>query len=128
MSIEQRLFPILSAAVTPVPVYMLHAPQLDDLQPDKVPFIVIERIAGDYNPWDALCGANDEVCDLMLSIDVYALDFEQARRIAEQVRGVMASFESPASPSGEFDTWEPGIRVYRVSGVYSVTDHSPSLA
>lgn len=128
MSLEQRLLPAISAAVAPVPVYMLHAPQLTDGQPDVVPYVLLSRVGSVWSDLDTLCGANQDLCQTLLQVDFYALDLATARRMAEQVRAVFAALPEPASPDSEFDLYEPDPRVHHVAASYTVWDSDPAIA
>lgn len=127
MSIEQKLIPALKALVAPIPVYMLHAPQLDDEHPINVPFVLVTHSGTFFDQWDTFCRGNDEVADVYFNIDCVALTLEETRRLSDQIRTFLSTWESPTSPDGVYDVWNPNTRVYQTSASYVVNDPSPAL-
>jgi hypothetical protein len=123
MSIEQQIIPDLIAE-TGVTVRMLHAEQLDDLQPADVPLIVLQRLYSDWGPYESLCNI-DGPCETTLTADCFAETLVEARRLSRLVRRVMR--RHTAAIESEADAWDDGIRVYRVTGSYTVTDYAPEV-
>jgi hypothetical protein len=124
MSIEQQVVPGLIAE-TGVTVRSLHGEQLDDLQPARVPLIVVQRIGTAWDAWNNFCRPNVDIADVLLQIDTYAETLEQARRLMDTVRRWMAD-NIPCSLDNEMDMWE-SERVYRTTATYSVTDVNPAI-
>ena len=125
MSIEQTVIPALAAA-TGVDVRSLHGEQLTDLLPAHVPLIVIARVSASWDDWDTFCTPNLDLANVGLQVDYYASTLEAARRLADIGRVALAQAAGSA-PEGEFDSWDSGIRVYRVSASYYLPDYAPAI-
>lgn len=114
----------VTAAVAPVSVYQLHAPQLDDQNPSRMPFVLLSRSSADWFAWDTFCGPNDDPSEATYIVDCFAMTLVEARALAKQVREAFAALPIPGSPGGEYDQWEADVRAYRVSGSFSTTLYS----
>lgn len=125
MAIEQTLIPALQGALGQVPVRNLHAEQLDDLKPADVPLVVVSKTGASFADWDTFC-PNIDIAHAYFEINVFALQLEQARRLQDVVRATMASV-SHAGPEFEGDSWEPGMRVYRVVSSWDIIDDNPEI-
>lgn len=126
MAIEQTLIPTLQAALGAVPVRNQHAEQLGDLKPAEVPLVIIARTGADFSgDWDTFCPDISQA-RVYLEIHVFALNLEEARRLQDVVRSTMVSV-AHAAPEFEGDSWEPGMRVYRVASSWDVIDDHPEI-
>ena len=119
MSTETDIIAAMNAAVTPAPVYRLHAPQLDDDHPSQVPMVVFTRELFDDQQFQAFCvTADGQTLNASYLVDCFALDYAEARRM---MAGIIAGFKPlNMMPESVFEDWEPTTRVYRVSGSFTL--------
>ena len=114
MNDEAALYAAMVAQVAPfnAPVYRLHAPQLDDQQPDQVPYIVFSREAFSDAGIEDFCAADAQLADGYI-VDCYALQYAEARELSRQMIAVFKAFGSAVD--AVFEDYESSLRIYRVT-------------
>jgi hypothetical protein len=125
MAIEQTIIPTLTTD-TGVAVRALHGEQLDDLLPAEVPLVIVSRVGTYWGDWDTFCAGNTALAEVTIQVDYIDITLEGARRLADIGRRTLTQIAS-TGPESEFDVWEPGIRVYRVTQLFSISDYNPSI-
>ena len=118
MNGESALYAAMAAQVAPVPVYRLHAPQLDDQHPDQVPYIVFSREQFSGAGLEDFCAADAALNDSYL-VDCFDVSYAGARELNRQMTAVFKAFQ--AVPESVAEDWEPDTRIYRISSLFTLS-------
>ena len=115
---EATLYQAMAAQVAPVPVYRLHAPQLDDQHPDKVPYVVFSREQFNGGDMTDFCAADAALTDSYI-VDCFDVSYAGARELNRQMTAVFKAFQ--ATPESVAEDWEQETRVYRISSLFTLS-------
>ena len=118
MTTETDVYNALVAAVAPIPVYRLHAPQENDDQPNNVPYVIFTRELFKDDQFDTFCTAVGESMSGAYIVDCFALEYAQARSM---IKDIVSQFNQIGlGPDSVFEDWERTTRVYRISSSFTL--------
>jgi hypothetical protein len=112
MNIEFRFVEVLSAALSPVPVYYGIAPQKQDDMPIVLPVVIVNRIAANYPA--TLCGSDVTYSNVMLQVDIYHSGAALARDLADMARAALAQDAEVPTIEQEMIEFDISSKAWRV--------------
>lgn len=124
MTVEQTIVDGLRAALDPIPVWFMVAPQEPDDAPPPLPLVIVSN-GGMIDLAPTTCG-NGGVYTVTIQIDCYAYTAEEARQIADEVRVLMPTLLDSTLEFSQF-VYEPDPRAWRVTSDWSVSEDAPTL-
>jgi len=116
MNGEAALYQAMAAQVAPVPVYRLHAPQADDLQPVRTPYVIFSREQFSGADLENFCDADVSLTDSYI-VDCLHHDYAGARELNRQMTAVFRAFK--AAPDSVFEDYDAAMRVYRITSSFT---------
>lgn len=111
MSLEQTIF----SALAPLVSDRVHASTFPQLPAVPItPAILFTFISDEVT--DDICGDDaGQTANTRTQVDIYSTDFDSTRSLRLQVLEVMAAINPPTRCAGGFSSYEPDLKLHRVS-------------
>jgi len=111
MSLEQTIY----QALAPLVANRVHASVFPQLPAVPVtPAILFTFISDEVT--DDVCGDDAaQTANTRTQIDIYSTDFDSTRALRLQVLAAMAAISPPTRAAGGFSSYEPELKLHRVS-------------
>lgn len=121
---EKNLVDALGLALNVDSFYGMQ-PQPPDSAPAPLPVVITNRVA---SVWYAqFCGTDTNLSNSGIQVDYYADTAEQARRMADQGRALIAAIDEPGVLESEVSYYDEESRAWRVMQRWTLPDYSPSI-
>jgi hypothetical protein len=113
---ERELFALLEASLPGINVRWGWKALETAEAPPTLPLVTLQRSLASASPYADMCVDLNPLVDTTLQVHVWVQEYEAARALNTQVRGVILS--GGWALQAELDDFEPSFRAWRISGEY----------
>jgi hypothetical protein len=122
---ERSVVALLELALAPVPVHWGFAPFESVEAVPVLPIVVVQRLSYSTAAYEDMCEASAYVGDTLLALHVWALGYEQARSLTDQVRAAMSDARGWRLQQ-EVDQYESAFRAWCIAGQWLAAGVPPA--